>query len=475
MKNTFTLLFILLFVFFKSQEKPVETEVKSLDSDKKAIYELLKECIILKAKDKNLLYIFPEVYVIDNSRKVQIGAYYYDQNFFQEDAYNTKTATYYAMLTFEKIQPDPPSLRGRPSSSPNYGDSKNEKPYFSIHIQEPESNSFRSPKTVLFKSGEKPLLKESYGKKYFYSSSIHSKVNPEIYTKEYSHSTFANKNFIVASDKNYKYGVESSKGEIMIPFEYNYIWVLANDFLVKKDSKYFILNSKNQKISQDFDYFIPEFNYSSLVSSNPELQNIYLVRFNEKTTFIGNNFKVIKPLIYEKLQFFNSKPLHFLGSLDGKQVVIDYQTFKEITPRYDNIIKFDKGIYQIHNNGKTGLTYIDNKPILECIYDKIEIPSTINFQQPETWKLILEKDKKFAVFNFGEKLIITKFEYDEIRVQENYIKVKKDGKFGVLDLDGKIITPIKFDSISWNQKTKQTEAVKKGEISVLDSYGKIIL
>lgn len=454
----------------KTQEKQVSTEVKNLQGDQKVLLNILLECIQIKNPEKEILHIFPEAYIQEDTEKITVGTYYYGKDYYPENNYSASMATYYAYLSFEKEKPRPKGIYGTSTphtekATPTYG--------YGVRDMTKNKSYYSSYDYVLTKKSDKPVFKNEFEKISYYSSISHNKVDPKIYPQKYENVIFVNKSIIIGA-KNGKFGAESSDKKLVLPFDYEYIHVFGKDFLVKKDSKYFFVNSNNEKISDVFEEFSYPLQYSFLVRSSEEFRNIFPVKINGKATFIDKNYRVLKPLLYDKLQFLKAKPLQLLADTDHKQVIIDYHSFKEISPRFEKIGRFDEENFLIENNGKKGIADPNFKFILECIYDKIEFVAGIHIQQPETWKLSLEKDKKFAAFNFAKKTFITKFDYDEINIEDNYIKVKKDGKFGILDLNGKIITPIKFDFIYWNKKNNRTEASKKGEIFKVSDEGKII-
>ena len=438
--------------------------------DQKILYELLLECLEIKNPNKEAFHLLPEIYVVDNNDKIKVSVYYYGKNYYPENYYSPSLATYIATLTAEK---------GKPRPKGNFGTSKpvfdKEKPTYGFGIADLDAKkSYTSgiPNILTKKSGQ-PFFKNDLIHLSYSSSISYNKVDPTLYPQEFGHVAFVNKSFIIAN-KNGKYGVVSSKKEQILPFEYEQILVINKDFLVKKDSKFFILNIKNEKVSDVFDEFIPIFHYSLIISSNPDLKNIFQVKIAGKANFIDRNYKILKPSVYEKLQYLKSEPLLFVGDKNAKQVIIDFQTFKEISPKFDRIRRFDNKNYEVKNGGKMGIIDENFKTVLDCVYDSIEISRDTDLNKPEDYKLIVEKNKKFGAFHLGEKRWITDVDFESVDIGQKYITIKKDGKFGTLDFDGKIIIPAKYDSLEFNAKTQQTEAVKNGKVSTVDFHGYLV-
>lgn len=470
MKILYLLFFISFFGLIKSQEKAVPTDSKTLVGDQKILYQLLLECVEIKNPDKKVLHILPETYIVENSEKIKISIYYYGKDYYRENHYSPSMATYNASLTAEKDKPLPKGAYG--TNNPNFDKTK---PTYGFGIADlnVKKSRYSSPPNILTRKSDQPIFKNDLIHLSYSSNESYNKVDPNLYPQEFGHIAFVNKSFIIANNKG-KYGVVSSKKEEILPFEYEQIQIINKDFLVKKESKFFIVNSKNEKVSDVFDEFIPLFTYSIIVQSNPELKHFFQVKIAGKANFIDWNYKILKPSIYDKLQFLKSGPLLFLAEKDHKQVIINYQSFKEISPRFDRIGRFDNVHYEVENNGKKGITDANFKSVLECIYETIEISRNSDLNNPEEFKLIVGKDKKYGAFHLGKKIWIADIQYDSIYIGEKYIIVNKEGKFGTLDLNGKIIIPIKYDSIEFNPKTKQTEAIRKGKISAVDFHGFLV-
>ena len=464
------LCFLAFFGLGKSQEKPTLTDRKNLVGDQKILHQLLLECLEIKNPDTEVFHLLPEIYVVENSAKIKVSVYYYGKNYYPENYYSPSMATYTASLTAEKDKPQPKGNYG--TSNPHF---EKEKTSFGFGIADLDAKKsyYASVPNILTKKSDQPIFKNDLVHLSYASNVSYNKVDLNLYPQEFGHVTFVNKSFIIANIKG-KYGVVSSKKEEILPFEYEQIQLINKDFLVKKDTKFFIVNSKNEKVSDIFDEFIPLFTYSMMINSNPELKHFFQVKIAGKANFIDENYKILKPSVYDNLQYLKSGPLLFLADKDDKQVIVDFQTFKEISPKFDRIRRFDDTNYEVTNGGKKGIVDANFKTILDCSYDSVEISLDTDLSKPEEYKLIVGKDKKFGAFHLGEKRWITNLDFESIDISSKYITVKKDGKFGTMDFEGKILIPAKYDSLEFNPKTKQTEAVKKGKVSSVDFHGYLV-
>ncbi|ROI00773.1 WG repeat-containing protein [Chryseobacterium daecheongense] len=473
--KTLSVFCITAFSFCTGQTQENMKPVGILAGDEKKMYEILKECIAEKAINKSALHYFSECVIHDTSDKMTIGAYYYDENYYHENYYSPSSATYYASITFKKTQPEPDLPRGRGSvKTPSYGKPQEATapPQFYLVVKDANDKRLYSSSYVLQKKSNQPFFTGNYYSESNFSKNVYNgnKVDKDLYPQNFDHAVFVNTFFIIASQKG-KYGIQSSKKETMIPFEYESLQVFDNNFLAQKDSKFFLINSKNEKISQEMEKFPSLFEYSTTVNNIPQTKNIFLVKINGKQTFLDRNFNVLKPLVYDKIEYFNTKQLMLLATIDKKQVLVDYYSFKELTPRYDKITNLDNERLLIESNGKKGLADFTGKIILECLYDNIEIPLGSDYYTKPI-KLLIEKDKKLALYANGQ--FLTKFEYDKISFRTNFLIVKKDNRYGTLDMNGNVLIACKYDSTQSNNTGTRLEFIKNGKAFEINENGEIL-
>jgi len=212
---------------------------------------------------------------------------------------------------------------------------------------------------------------------------------------------------------------------------------------------------------------------------------------------------VVTPIYSERLQFlyeqklikFNegtkSKPKIGLMNLQGKVLInADYQEF----------LHFTKQMVVIKKGDKLGATGLDGKEIIPIDYEHLFTPSASPF-------IVIEKEKKYGLTDLKGKILIpikhdvimpvkngtaiisdsdkwsrinlktmeiTPMSYDEIELHTDFLVVTQGSKMGVLDLEGKVLFPIKHDRIK-----NASQAIRQGfitieknhEIYTVDRYG----
>ena len=105
-----------------------------------------------------------------------------------------------------------------------------------------------------------------------------------------------------------------------------------------------------------------------------------------------------------------------------------------------------------------------------CTYD-------VNYSTGDYKTKVLNK-KNEEIFKNYEKVeaISNKDENNNLWYEDNVLKVKKDGKYGIINLSGKELTSIEYDEIVAMDGIRNTLKVKKdGKYGVIDNDGKELI
>lgn len=227
-------------------------------------------------------------------------------------------------------------------------------------------------------------------------------------------------------------------------------------------------------------------------SSNKLVSTSYfLINENNKWGIIDNNAKtIIEPIYDDAIIIPNNKKDIFISTYNVNYDEGTYETKvlnakgKEIFAEYDKVsalenydennnMWYEENVLLVEKDEKVGLINFEGNEILEPNFDKI-----YTLKETEN-SLITEKDgKKGAVNHLGLQLVENKYEeikslgedtksyivkldnkygidgildckYEEIKALNNkeIFCVKQDGKYKVIDADGKTVFSEKFDSI----------------------------
>lgn len=157
----------------------------------------------------------------------------------------------------------------------------------------------------------------------------------------------------------------------------------------------------------------------------------------------------------------------------------------------DNSMKekiFPIGYYTIYENNKWGVIDTNQKVIIEPSYDEmIIIPDNskpificmenVNYET-NTFETKVYNEKKqelFKDYNTVE-VIYNNDKSNNLWYEANILKVQKDGKYGLINLDGKELLSCSYDNIKPIQGTKNVYiTVKEGKEGVVDNIGNVII
>lgn len=264
--------------------------------------------------------------------------------------------------------------------------------------------AFWDSKTTFFKSGGALVLKN--GNYEFLNENIEPAFANNTFDSASVFDTY--KNAIVK--RNGKYGMIKPNGEIKVPFEFDFI--------------------------EPFDTNLP--NFSEYY--NARKGKIYSF-FNKDLNKIGESYEPI----YN--DFSTDNPEISFKNLKGKYGVVDWQGNKKIPFVYDEELDFKKSNNSIaKKNGKFGVINFQNKEIFPFIYDEInELDEVENLENT----FILSNKKEDKLVNINGKTLLSGYQMiHPIFYDHSKFIVKKNNKFGIIDLQNKILLPISYDEIS---------------------------
>lgn len=230
--------------------------------------------------------------------------------------------------------------------------------------------------------------------------------------------------------KNYKYGIITELNEIVLPFEYDGIKILYNNYyIIKKGMKFGLFRSNGNWVTNQFH------------------EDIYLARSSS----------------------------HFLIKDSGLIGLIDTLGNTLVTPEYKSITLISEG-YETHKerfvvtnqNGKKGLIDFQGKILLPTIYDDIV--------RKHTDFIIVKANNKLGAFNSKQELLLP-LEYDNVnnlgvRLGFNSIVLRNE-KYSMVSLTGKTLTKQEYSNLECLGDFILTKV--QDRIGLLDKNGKVLL
>lgn len=330
--------------------------------------------------------------------------------------------------------------------------------------------------------------------------------------------------------KDGKYGLISFDGTETTPVQYDEITVIptiTNSFKVKQNEKYGIIDEDGKTVIEpqyaDIDilgdnnksgfivktdngkYGIVDYSNTQILPANYE--GIEKVYGNDMYTVIVNGEQIIvnkngenvitKGFITVK-QILSSQENAFVYTRSNNKCgIMDMKGKVLVNPQYDSIEETEIGTFIASKDGKYGIININNEEKLPFEYSSITfnkkaaiyVAEDSNYnakildnnlqtrlegilielnENKEYIKLRIGDDYKYYNFKFEEKT-----ESDIFPDRTLYLS-KKNGKYGYVDKNGKVIVDYIYDD-AIEQNDYGFSAVKKDEVwGSIDSQGKIV-
>lgn len=158
-----------------------------------------------------------------------------------------------------------------------------------------------------------------------------------------------------------------------------------------------------------------------------------------------NNDKPTVPLIYDELLAVGYS--YMLVKADGKMGLVKIEkpgkSSIAVPIKYDEMGSLDGGYaFWIKTGSKYGLTDIDNKAILDIVYDDINIFS------PQT--VVVTKNGKMGLMNYKGKNVLPVIYENISRVNNGAAWIIQGGKWGLISQEGAVLAAPAFDSVYQN-------------------------
>lgn len=293
--------------------------------------------------------------------------------------------------------------------------------------------------------------------------------------------------------KDGQYGIADDKGRIVIPTKYKNIDSLEKEntqkyIIQNAENKYGIVDSTNKTIVE------PKYEAISKIYND----NYYVVTENGKQIVIKQDGTQVLNGNYDKIVtilknpedgiIYKSKDKYGIMKLSGEVV---------INPDYENIKETKKGVFIAKKDGKYGIIDITGNIKKEIKYKSLTYSekADIYIAEDEEYKNeILNSDFETKLSGYLIELNETKG-YIELRQNDEYkyynfkfeeqkpsnifnsntlFVSKKDGKYGFVDKDGKVVVDYIYDDVT-NQNTFGFAGIKKDEKwGTVNKDGKVI-
>ena len=282
---------------------------------------------------------------------------------------------------------------------------------------------------------------------------------------------------------NNQYGIIDKEGKEIVEAKYSNI-IIPNPekdiFVCYAGDKSVVINSKNETLFTEYDEVEP-IKLKSAASTLAYEKSTLMYRKDGVYGLINFNGKKITKNTYDSIENLQPTEGKFLVSKDEKYGVIDLKGNEIIKPEYDKIgsdgyytqkDQYKKSgfiVYKKTDDGyKCGFITYNGKNILDTKYNEIE---RISKEDDKNIYLIAAENGKKGLYKNSKNIIPN--EYQSMSYDDNgVIILQKNKKYGVANLDGKIIVKVEQDLVE--SKGIYLYAKSASENKVYDSQGNVI-
>jgi hypothetical protein len=270
--------------------------------------------------------------------------------------------------------------------------------------------------------------------------------------------------------KSQKFGLIDSQGKELIPVQYEQLERQVHPFGTGKiQGKFRILNFETGKPASSF-------MFDAIKRSCYCPENYFIVKQNGKEGFINTKTGAfINKTMYDEVDFIYDFPQRGLVKLSSKYGVIDLTTGKVIIPlKYTSIdsyylgngahaIKvaegdqykyFDATGKEVKGKDENGDVGVEEMVAVEVARDDNDAYKDLYVynQGNGNWKLAVERrgysrTEIIETFDINGYESVEKFRQNFADPAKSDLKVKKNSKVGIININGNILLPIEYDDV----------------------------
>jgi len=243
------------------------------------------------------------------------------------------------------------------------------------------------------------------------------------------------KDGIAVVQQSEKYGAIDKRNQKVIPFEYETIYDFDEDLAIAGTASEYGLISKRGEI------IIP-FKYSEIKKISPV---VFIFQDSMGYGFYNVKGMPLKKEVYEEITelpggLFKCEVNSKVGILNAK--------LNEIVPiQFEEIEKLDDSLFMVKQFGKYGIYQGSEGMLVQPIHERLKILDA------SKRLMLVKKAKELQICKFnGSKHIALSFEYSPklfelVSFHQNVTTFSQKGKFGSMDINGKIQLKPQFDEM----------------------------
>lgn len=280
----------------------------------------------------------------------------------------------------------------------------------------------------------------------------------EILTTQYTEVTNLgkdNKEGFIIKGEDEKFGIVSYSNQMILEAKYDeIIKIYGNDmYVVKQAGKQILVKRDGTEV------LTTGFDEIKEILKNADNGIIYVQ--NGKYGVMKTTGEVIIAPEYEELR--EAKSGLFIAKQNGKYGIIDRQKETKVEPNYLSMIYNEKADIYIAEKEDYSNDIIDNTFTIRqsgILIDLDDQKGYLELRQAEEYK--------YYNFKFEEKKMT------DIYTSNTLFKSKKDGKYGFVDKDGKVIVDYQYDDVTEQNSYGYAGIKKDGKWGAIDNKGNVV-
>lgn len=289
---------------------------------------------------------------------------------------------------------------------------------------------------------------------------IHNLVTEQ--AKNYEIEQIKEYNYFVLKKED-QYGVIDKKGNTIINAEYSQIKIPNPEkpvFICYQGENTKVLNDKKEEILTKFNEIQP-IRLKNISSDLMYEKSILTYKKDEKYGLMNLEGKEITKPIYDEISSLLYKEGELLVKQNGKYGVINIKGNILIEIKYDEIKtdeyytdenRYQQAGYIVSNKTQEGYRYgyfnEKGKQILGTEYN--EISRITGMKDKDNYYLICSKNGQYGVNKNEEQVMDNKYQSIQYDANNEVFIVEKSKKYGVTNLEGKVMIPLQYNQIDIN-------------------------
>lgn len=268
-----------------------------------------------------------------------------------------------------------------------------------------------------------------------------TRTNGNIYYEKKTKQSYTETDNGILCSRDNKYGIVCNGKMVTAPIYTEIIKInqAPSSYYVKQDNKWGVLDiTKGMLIEPAYDSM--EFD-----------GNNYKVRADGKTGMISASGNPIIEVKYDNITTYKS-PDQYYVCLNGKWGILDTVNGMRIAPEYDNMNSYGEN-FIVKKDGKTGIISNTGSVIMDIKYKSISsyhayCSFATDNNVPNNNIVVQDQDGTYSIYSKTKNAITLSGiqEFGE-ELYSNGVKVKKNGKWGLLSKNAELILPCQYTDI----------------------------